>query len=106
MRRNIESRWSTWFLLGGATRRGAPALNWQIERVLRPSTVGCRSVNSGRTSHDRAGPLVDAIAKPAVAKLGGGVGKGAEAVVGGGQNVDGIDDALTVARELAVQWGS
>jgi alanyl-tRNA synthetase len=52
------------------------------------------------------GAAADAIAKPAVAKLGGGVGKGAEAVVGGGQNVAGIDDALAVARELAVQWGS
>jgi alanyl-tRNA synthetase len=52
------------------------------------------------------GAAADAIAKPAVAKLGGGVGKGADAVVGGGQNVAGIDDALAVARELAVQWGS
>ena len=52
------------------------------------------------------GASADAIAKPAVAKLGGGVGKGAEAVVGGGQNVDRIDDALAVARELAAQWGS
>ncbi len=52
------------------------------------------------------GASADAIAKPAVAQLGGGVGKGAEAVVGGGQKVDGIDDALAVARELAAQWGS
>ncbi len=52
------------------------------------------------------GGAADAIAKPAVAKLGGGVGKGSEAVVGGGQNVAGIDDALAVARELAAQWGS
>jgi len=52
------------------------------------------------------GASADAIAKPAVQKLGGGVGKGAEAVVGGGQNVDGIDDALAVARELAAQWRS
>jgi alanyl-tRNA synthetase len=52
------------------------------------------------------GASADAIAKPAVAKLGGGVGRGAEAVVGGGQNVAGIDDALAVARELAAQWGS
>jgi alanyl-tRNA synthetase len=52
------------------------------------------------------GASADAIAKPAVAKLGGGVGRGADAVVGGGQNVAGIDDALSVARELAAQWGS
>jgi alanyl-tRNA synthetase len=52
------------------------------------------------------GASADAIAKPAVAKLGGGVGRGSDAVVGGGQNVAGIDDALTVARELAAQWGS
>ncbi len=52
------------------------------------------------------GAAADAIAKPAVGKLGGGVGKGAETVVGGGQNVAGIDDALAVVRELAAQWGS
>ena len=52
------------------------------------------------------GASADAIAKPAVAEVGGGVGKGAEAVVGGGQNVAGIDNALAVARELAAQWGS
>ncbi len=51
------------------------------------------------------GASADAIAKPAVAKLGGGVGKGADTVVGGGQNVAGIDDALAVARELAAPWG-
>jgi len=54
----------------------------------------------------KRGASADAIAKPAVAKLGGGVGRGADAVVGGGQNVAGIDDALAVARELAAQWGS
>ncbi|MDQ1454456.1 MAG: alanyl-tRNA synthetase [Actinomycetota bacterium] len=52
------------------------------------------------------GAAADAIAKPAAGKLGGGVGKGAEAVAGGGQNVAGIDDALAVVRELAAQWGS
>jgi alanyl-tRNA synthetase len=52
------------------------------------------------------GAAADAIAKPAAAKLGGGVGKGAEAVAGGGQNVGGIDDALATARELAAQWSS
>jgi alanyl-tRNA synthetase len=52
------------------------------------------------------GGSADAIAKPAVAKLGGGVGRGADAVVGGGQNVAGIEDALAVARELAAPWGS
>jgi len=52
------------------------------------------------------GASADAIAKPAVQKLGGGVGRGQASVVGGGQNVSGIDDALAVARELAAQWGS
>ena len=52
------------------------------------------------------GAAADAIAKPAVGKLGGGVGRGAEAVVGGGQNVAGIDDALALVRDLAAQWGS
>jgi len=50
------------------------------------------------------GAAADAIAKPAAAELGGGVGKGAEAVAGGGQNVVGIEGALVVARELAGQW--
>jgi alanyl-tRNA synthetase len=50
------------------------------------------------------GASADAIGKPAAAKLGGGVGKGAEIVVGGGQNVAGIDDALVVAREQAAAW--
>jgi alanyl-tRNA synthetase len=50
------------------------------------------------------GASADAIGKPAAAKLGGGVGKGAEIVVGGGQNVAGIDDALAVAREQAAAW--
>ena len=44
--------------------------------------------------------------RTAVQKLGGGVGRGEGSVVGGGQNVAGIDDALAVARELAAQWGS
>jgi len=52
------------------------------------------------------GASADAIAKPAVQKLGGGVGRGQASVVGGGQNVSGIDDALAVARDLAAQWGS
>jgi alanyl-tRNA synthetase len=52
------------------------------------------------------GASAEAIAKAAVAEVGGGAGKGAEAVVGGGQNVAGIDNALAVARELAAQWGS
>jgi alanyl-tRNA synthetase len=54
----------------------------------------------------KRGASADAIAKPAVQKLGGGVGRGEASVVGGGQNVAGIDDALAVARELAAQWGS
>src|SRR2546423_4510744 len=54
----------------------------------------------------KRGASADAIAKPAAAKLGGGVGKGDKLVAGGGQNVAGIDDALATARELAVQWQS
>ncbi len=52
------------------------------------------------------GASADVIAKPAAAKLGGGVGKGAKLVAGGGQNVAGIDEALATARDLAVQWQS
>jgi hypothetical protein len=44
---------------GRGYNTGAPALNWQIEPVVRPSTVGCRSVNSGQTPLDRAGPLLN-----------------------------------------------
>jgi alanyl-tRNA synthetase len=50
------------------------------------------------------GAAADAIAKPAAAQVGGGVGRGAELVAGGGQNVAGIDAALATARELATAW--
>ena len=52
------------------------------------------------------GASADAIAKPAAALLGGGVGRGAEVVAGGGQRVDQIDDALAAVREQAAQWRS
>jgi alanyl-tRNA synthetase len=52
------------------------------------------------------GAAADAIARPAAAKLGGGVGKGADLVAGGGQLVAGIGDALAAARELAAPWRS
>jgi alanyl-tRNA synthetase len=49
------------------------------------------------------GVTADAIAKPAVGALGGGVGKGAASVVGGGPNVDGVDEALRLLRDQAEQ---
>jgi alanyl-tRNA synthetase len=52
------------------------------------------------------GASADAIARPAAALLGGGVGKGAELVAGGGQKVDQVDAALDVARTQAVAWQS
>jgi alanyl-tRNA synthetase len=52
------------------------------------------------------GASAHAIAQPAARLLGGGVGKGDEAVAGGGKNVDKVDEALAVARDLAVQWQS
>jgi alanyl-tRNA synthetase len=52
------------------------------------------------------GASAHAIAQPAARLLGGGVGKGDEAVAGGGKNVDQVDDALEVARDVAVQWQS
>jgi alanyl-tRNA synthetase len=52
------------------------------------------------------GASADAIAKPAAALLGGGVGRGAEIVAGGGPNVDQVDTALATVREQAAQWRS
>jgi alanyl-tRNA synthetase len=51
------------------------------------------------------GVSADAIARPAARALGGGVGKGADAVAGGGANADGLDDALRLVREQAPTWG-
>jgi alanyl-tRNA synthetase len=50
------------------------------------------------------GVSADAIARPAAKALGGGVGKGADAVVGGGPNAGGIDDALRLVREQKPAW--
>jgi alanyl-tRNA synthetase len=50
------------------------------------------------------GASADAIAKPSAALLGGGVGKGADAVAGGGQKTDQVDAALALAREQAAAW--
>jgi alanyl-tRNA synthetase len=50
------------------------------------------------------GVSADAIARPAAKALGGGVGKGADAVVGGGPNAAGIDDALQLVRDQAATW--
>jgi alanyl-tRNA synthetase len=50
------------------------------------------------------GVSADAIARPAAKALGGGVGKGADAVVGGGANADGIEEALRLVREQAPTW--
>ena len=50
------------------------------------------------------GVSADAIARPAAKALGGGVGKGTDAVVGGGKNADGIDAALALVREQSATW--
>jgi alanyl-tRNA synthetase len=50
------------------------------------------------------GVSADAIARPAAKALGGGVGKGADAVVGGGPNAAGIDEALQLVRDQAATW--
>jgi alanyl-tRNA synthetase len=50
------------------------------------------------------GVSADAIARPAAKALGGGVGKGADAVVGGGANAAGIDAALQLVRDQAAAW--
>jgi alanyl-tRNA synthetase len=50
------------------------------------------------------GVTADAIARPAAKALGGGVGKGADAVVGGGPNSEGIEEALRLVREQRAAW--
>jgi alanyl-tRNA synthetase len=50
------------------------------------------------------GVSADAIARPAAKALGGGVGKGTDAVVGGGPNAAGIDEALQLVRDQAATW--
>jgi hypothetical protein len=50
------------------------------------------------------GISADVIARPAAKALGGGVGKGAELVGGGGANAAGIDDALQLVRDQAAAW--
>jgi alanyl-tRNA synthetase len=50
------------------------------------------------------GVSADAIARPAAKVLGGGVGKGADAVSGGGANADGIEAALALVRDQSATW--
>ena len=50
------------------------------------------------------GISADAIARSAAKALGGGVGKGADAVVGGGPNAGGIEEALGLVRDQAATW--
>ncbi len=50
------------------------------------------------------GAAADAIAGPAAKALGGGVGRGKDAVAGGGPKVDGVDTALGLARDQAAAW--
>ena len=50
------------------------------------------------------GVSADAIARPAAKLLGGGVGKGADAVAGGGPNAAGIDAALQAVRDQSASW--
>ncbi len=66
--------------------------------VVLAGAVDGKSAIAVAVSEDlvQQGATADAIAKPAAAKLGGGVGKGAKLVVGGGKNVAGIDDALAI----------
>ena len=52
------------------------------------------------------GVSADALARPAAKALGGGVGKGTEAVVGGGPNAAGIDDALQLVRDATRDPGA
>ncbi len=52
------------------------------------------------------GVRADTIARAAAGALGGGVSKGADAVVGGGPNSAGVDDALELVRAQAPAWGT
>ena len=54
---------------------------------------------------NEVGVSADAIARPAARALGGGVGKGADAVAGGGNNADGLEEALRLVREQSPMWG-
>jgi alanyl-tRNA synthetase len=51
------------------------------------------------------GVAADALARPAAKALGGGVGKGVDAVVGGGANADGIEEALRLVRDQTATLG-
>jgi alanyl-tRNA synthetase len=50
------------------------------------------------------GVTADAIAGPAARALGGGVGRGTDAVGGGGPNAEGLDDALRLVRDQQATW--
>jgi alanyl-tRNA synthetase len=50
------------------------------------------------------GISADAIARPAAKALGGGVGKGTDAVVGGGPNAGALDEALQLVRDQIPSW--
>jgi alanyl-tRNA synthetase len=81
-------------------------------RALGSGVVGLIGANDGSAAVAVAvskdlverGASADAIARPAAQLLGGGVGKGAEVVAGGGKKVDAVDDALAAAREQAAEW--
>ena len=79
---------------------------------MKPSACTCvpphSSVEGPASSTRTISPYFspkNAIARPAAKALGGGVGKGADAVVGGGPNADGVDEALRLVREQAATWG-
>jgi alanyl-tRNA synthetase len=98
----------------GLDTGGLRQLAIETSRALGRGIVVLAGANDGKAAIAVAvskdlveqGAAADAIAKPAAGKLGGGVGKGAEIVAGGGQNVAGVDDALATARELAAAWQS
>ena len=81
-------------------------------RALGSGVVGLAGATDGKAGIAVAvskdviarGASADAIAGPGAELLGGRVGKGADAVVGGGRNADQVDAALEAVREQAAAW--
>ena len=98
---------STTTSCGGWRRRrcGRWAPVWSCARGTGPDGVKAGIAVRGEQGPDRARRRGrNTIARRSRAALGGGVGKGADAVVGGGPNAAGIEDALQLVRDQSSTW--